>query len=119
MDDFKAEKSTQQQLDIIKINENASRNLEHEIQGYKTENQKLMKQIMYLEQEREKCGTEASEATRKYNEVHQRLPSCETNLALFHSLGARRSEDQRDQDSRSAKEAVRRGDKTEAAAKHV
>lgn len=66
---MQAEKSTQQQLDVIKITQNTSRNLEHEIQGYKTENQKQTKMILHLEQEREKYGAEASEANRKYAEV--------------------------------------------------
>lgn len=56
-------------MDVIKISQNTSRNLEHEIQGYKTENQKQMKMILRLEQEREKYGAEANEANRKYTEV--------------------------------------------------
>lgn len=65
----KAEKATQNQMDTIKIHQNTSRNLEHEIQGYKLENQKQTKMIFQLEQEREKCGVEANEAARKYAEV--------------------------------------------------
>ena len=61
-----AEHSTQQQMNIIKINENTKRNLEQEIQGYKIEAQKQTKLIYQLEKEREKYGGEASEATSKY-----------------------------------------------------
>ncbi|GMH32197.1 hypothetical protein BSKO_00031 [Bryopsis sp. KO-2023] len=61
-----AENSTQQQINIIKINENTKRNLEQEIQGYKVEAQKQMKLIYQLEKEREKYGSEASDATSKY-----------------------------------------------------
>ncbi|KXZ47347.1 hypothetical protein GPECTOR_36g70 [Gonium pectorale] len=61
-----AENSTQKQMDLIKINENTKRNLEQEIQGYKTEAQKQSKLIYQLEKEREKYSIEASEASAKY-----------------------------------------------------
>lgn len=64
-----AENSTQQQMNIIKINENTKRNLEQEIQGYKVEAQKQMKALYQLEKEREKYGSEASDATSKYLQV--------------------------------------------------
>jgi len=56
-------------MDLIKINQNTTRNLEHEIQGYKIENQRQMKIILQLEKERDKYGTEANEANNKYNEI--------------------------------------------------
>lgn len=68
-----AENSTQQQLNIIKINENTKRNLEQEIQGYKVEAQKQMKLLYQLEKEREKYGSEASDATAKYLQVKNRV----------------------------------------------
>lgn len=61
-----AESATQKQVDLIKINENTKRNLEQEIQGYKTEAQKQSKLIYQLEKEREKYSVEASEASAKY-----------------------------------------------------
>ncbi|PNH05361.1 hypothetical protein TSOC_008387 [Tetrabaena socialis] len=61
-----AENATQKQVDLIKINENTKRNLEQEIQGYKTEAQKQSKLIYQLEKEREKYSIEASEASAKY-----------------------------------------------------
>ncbi len=64
-----AESATQKQVDMIKINENTKRNLEQEIQGYKTEAQKQSKLIYQLEKEREKYSIEASEASAKYMQV--------------------------------------------------
>ncbi|KAG2443529.1 hypothetical protein HXX76_001881 [Chlamydomonas incerta] len=61
-----AENATQKQTDVIKINENTKRNLEQEIQGYKTEAQKQSKLIYQLEKEREKYSIEASDASAKY-----------------------------------------------------
>ncbi len=53
----------------MKINENAKRNLEQEIQGYKMEAQKQSKLIYQLEKEREKYDLDAAEATNKYQQV--------------------------------------------------
>lgn len=64
-----AEAFTTKQMNMMKISENTKKNLEHEIQGYKTEAQKQMKMIYQLEKEREKYATEASEATSKYVQV--------------------------------------------------
>uniref|UniRef100_A0A061SN17 Flagellar associated protein n=1 Tax=Tetraselmis sp. GSL018 TaxID=582737 RepID=A0A061SN17_9CHLO len=64
-----AESATQRQVDLVKINENTKRNLEQEIQGYKIEAQKQQKLIYQLEKEREKYGTEASEANSKYTQA--------------------------------------------------
>ncbi|KAG2452279.1 hypothetical protein HYH02_003303 [Chlamydomonas schloesseri] len=61
-----AENATQKQIDQIKINENTKRNLEQEIQGYKTEAQKQSKLVYQLEKEREKYSIEASDASAKY-----------------------------------------------------
>ena len=64
-----AENATQKQIDLVKINENAKRNLEQEIQGYKMEAQKQSKLIYQLEKEREKYDLEAAEAANKYQQV--------------------------------------------------
>ena len=61
-----AENATQKQLDLTKINENTRKNLEQSIQGFKSEAQRQGKMIYHLEKEREKYGSEASEATTKY-----------------------------------------------------
>lgn len=61
-----AENATQKQIDLIKVNDNAKRNLEQEIQGYKMESQRQTKQVYQLEKEREKYAIEASEATATY-----------------------------------------------------
>ena len=62
----RAEDATQRQMDLVKINDNAKKNLEQEITGFKLEAQRQSKQIYSLEKEREKYGAEASEATAKY-----------------------------------------------------
>ncbi|KAG2452283.1 hypothetical protein HYH02_003307 [Chlamydomonas schloesseri] len=64
-----AENATQKQIDLVKINENAKRNLEQEIQGYKMEAQKQSKLIYQLEKEREKYDLEAAEANSKYQQA--------------------------------------------------
>ena len=61
-----AESATVEQRDLVKVNENTRKTLEQEIQGYKMEAQKQAKMIFKLEQEREKYGGEASDATARY-----------------------------------------------------
>lgn len=56
-------------MDLIKVFENTKRNLEQEIQGFRAEAQRQAKSIYGLEKEREKYGTEASEAGSKYMQV--------------------------------------------------
>eukprot|EP00210_Caulerpa_lentillifera_P001811 g1741.t1 len=77
---MQAERSTEHQMDLIKINQNTTRNLEHEIQGYKLENQRQMKQILLLEKERDKYGTEANEANNKYNEMVEEVKTREIRI---------------------------------------
>jgi len=62
----KTQTATQKQADLVKINENTRKNLEVEIQGYKSEAQKQRQMIYALEKEREKYGQQASDATAKY-----------------------------------------------------
>lgn len=65
-----AEGATERQMDMIKINENTRKHLEHEIEGYKQETMKQTKIIFQLEKEREKYTKEANEAHTKYTEVY-------------------------------------------------
>jgi hypothetical protein len=64
-----AESASAQQVNMIKINEGTKRNLEQEIQGFKTEAQKQQRLLFQLEKEREKYGQEASDATSKHVQV--------------------------------------------------
>eukprot|EP00291_Cryptomonas_curvata_P003512 CAMPEP_0172182760 /NCGR_PEP_ID=MMETSP1050-20130122/18581_1 /TAXON_ID=233186 /ORGANISM="Cryptomonas curvata, Strain CCAP979/52" /LENGTH=858 /DNA_ID=CAMNT_0012856247 /DNA_START=81 /DNA_END=2653 /DNA_ORIENTATION=+ len=65
----KTQTATQKQADLVKIQENTKKNLEAEINGYKTEAQRQRKSIYALEKEREKYGQQASDATAKYLEA--------------------------------------------------
>lgn len=62
---LKAVNATQKQLDIVKLHEQAKRNLEEEIQNYKEEAQKQRKIIFQLEKERDRYINEASDLTQK------------------------------------------------------
>lgn len=69
----KTHNMTQKQLDLVKIHENARKTLEQEIASYKQEAQKQRKMIYALEKEREKYGSEASEATAKYLQAMEQV----------------------------------------------
>ncbi|KAM5271835.1 cilia- and flagella-associated protein 58 [Ctenodactylus gundi] len=62
---LKAINATQKHMDTVKLHEQAKRNLEEEIQNYKTEAQKQRKIIFQLEKERDRYINEASEFTQK------------------------------------------------------
>lgn len=62
---LKAVSATQKQIDLVKLHEQAKRNLEEEIQNYKDEAQKQRKIIFQLEKERDRYINEASELTQK------------------------------------------------------
>lgn len=62
---LKAVSATQKQMDLVKLHEQAKRNLEEEIQNYKDEAQKQRKIIFQLEKERDRYINEASELTQK------------------------------------------------------
>ncbi|XP_036919877.1 cilia- and flagella-associated protein 58 [Sturnira hondurensis] len=62
---LKAINSTQKQTELVKLHEQAKRNLEEEIQNYRNEAQKQRKIIFQLEKERDRYITEASDLTRK------------------------------------------------------
>lgn len=62
---LKAINATQKQIDLVKLHEQAKRNLEEEIQNYKDEAQKQRKIIFQLEKERDRYISEASDLTQK------------------------------------------------------
>lgn len=62
---LKAVSATQKQIDLVKLHEQAKRNLEEEIQNYKEEAQKQRKIIFQLEKERDRYINEASDLTQK------------------------------------------------------
>lgn len=62
---LKAVSATQKQIDLVKLHEQAKRNLEEEIQNYKDEAQKQRKIIFQLEKERDRYINEASDLTQK------------------------------------------------------
>lgn len=62
---LKALSATQKQVDLVKLHEQAKRNLEEEIQNYKDEAQKQKKIIFQLEKERDRYINEASDLTQK------------------------------------------------------
>ena len=59
---IKSTTATQKQFNVLKISEQAQRNLEQEIQGYKDEAQKMRKLIYTLEKERDNRFNEAAQA---------------------------------------------------------
>uniref|UniRef100_A0A2R9ABU2 Cilia and flagella associated protein 58 n=1 Tax=Pan paniscus TaxID=9597 RepID=A0A2R9ABU2_PANPA len=62
---LKAVNATQKQTDLVKLHEQAKRNLEGEIQNYKDEAQKQRKIIFHLEKERDRYINQASDLTQK------------------------------------------------------
>lgn len=62
---LKAIHATQKQVDLVKLHEQAKRNLEEEIQNYKDEAQKQRKIIFQLEKDRDRYINEASDLTQK------------------------------------------------------
>lgn len=62
---LKAIHATQKQVDLVKLHEQAKRNLEEEIQNYKAEAQKQRKIIFQLEKDRDRYINEASDLTQK------------------------------------------------------
>ncbi|KAM8912088.1 cilia- and flagella-associated protein 58 isoform 2-T2 [Lycaon pictus] len=62
---LKAINATQKQIDLVKLHEQAKRNLEEEIQNYKDEAQKQRKIIFQLEKERDQYIDKASDLTQK------------------------------------------------------
>uniref|UniRef100_A0A2K5RC32 Cilia and flagella associated protein 58 n=1 Tax=Cebus imitator TaxID=2715852 RepID=A0A2K5RC32_CEBIM len=62
---LKAVNATQKQVDLVKLHEQAKRNLEEEIQNYKEEAQKQRKIIFHLEKERDRYINQASDLTQK------------------------------------------------------
>lgn len=67
---LKALSATQKQVDLVKLHEQAKRNLEEEIQNYKDEAQKQRKIIFQLEKERDRYINEASDLTQKVGPLH-------------------------------------------------
>eukprot|EP00898_Chlorokybus_atmophyticus_P000353 jgi/Chlat1/1318/Chrsp118S01746 len=61
-----AENQADKERDLVKINENAQRNLEQEVSGYRAEAARQARVVAALEREREKYGAEASDASSKY-----------------------------------------------------
>ncbi|XP_046510514.1 cilia- and flagella-associated protein 58 isoform X3 [Equus quagga] len=62
---LKAVNATQKQIDLVKLHEQAKRNLEEEIQNYRDEAQKQRKIIFQLEKDRDRYINEASDLTQK------------------------------------------------------
>ncbi|XP_039632494.1 cilia- and flagella-associated protein 58 [Polypterus senegalus] len=63
--EIKAVSATQKQINLVKLHEQAKKNLDQEIQNYKDEAQKQRKIIYQLEKERDRYINEASELTQK------------------------------------------------------
>ena len=72
--------ANQKQLDQVKVHENTRRNLELEISGYKAEAHKQRKQLFLLEKDGEKYGTEAAEATSKYQQALEEVKVREMSI---------------------------------------
>ncbi|XP_047127925.1 cilia- and flagella-associated protein 58 [Hydra vulgaris] len=62
---LKAAGSTQKQVDLVRLHEQAKKNLEVEIQNYKDEASKQRKIIFQMEKDRDRYINEASELTQK------------------------------------------------------
>lgn len=62
---LKSADATQKQLGLVRLHEQAKKNLEQEIQNYKDEAQKQRKIIYQLEKERDRYINEASDLTQK------------------------------------------------------
>jgi len=62
----KAQNATALQIDLTKINENTSRNLKMEIEGFRTSAADQARSIKKLTQEKERYAAEASEAADRY-----------------------------------------------------
>ena len=62
---MKAAGATQKQLGLVRLHEQAKKNLQQEIQNYKDEAQKQRKIIYQLEKERDRYINEASDLTQK------------------------------------------------------
>eukprot|EP00794_Sanderia_malayensis_P005258 gene5258-5922_t len=62
---LKAAEATQKQLSLVRLHEQAKKNLEQEIQNYKDEAQKQRKIIYQLEKDRDRYINEASDLTQK------------------------------------------------------
>ncbi|PNJ87204.1 CFAP58 isoform 2, partial [Pongo abelii] len=71
---LKAVNATQKQTDLVKLHEQAKRNLEGEIQNYKDEAQKQRKIIFHLEKERDRYINQASDLTQKADSVRMPWP---------------------------------------------
>uniref|UniRef100_A0A2K5IUF8 Cilia- and flagella-associated protein 58 central coiled coil domain-containing protein n=1 Tax=Colobus angolensis palliatus TaxID=336983 RepID=A0A2K5IUF8_COLAP len=71
---LKAVSATQKQTDLVKLHEQAKRNLEEEIQNYKDEAQKQRKIIFHLEKERDRYINQASNLTQKADSVRMPWP---------------------------------------------
>uniref|UniRef100_A0A2I3GIE3 Cilia and flagella associated protein 58 n=1 Tax=Nomascus leucogenys TaxID=61853 RepID=A0A2I3GIE3_NOMLE len=71
---LKAVNATQKQTDLVKLHEQAKRNLEGEIQNYKDEAQKQRKIIFHLEKERDRYISQASDLTQKADSVRMPWP---------------------------------------------
>lgn len=61
-----ASKNTAKQMDLVKINEGAVKNLEREIAGYREELEEQRKHIYQLEKERERYSSESADFNSKY-----------------------------------------------------
>lgn len=80
---LKAVNATQKQLDMVKLHEQAKRNLEEEIQNYKDEAQKQRKIIFQLEKERDRYINEASDLTQKVSHPVWWCEWGDSHLAFF------------------------------------
>ncbi|XP_042636749.1 cilia- and flagella-associated protein 58 [Orycteropus afer afer] len=79
---LKAVSATQKQIDLVKLHEQAKRNLEEEIQNYKDEAQKQRKIIFQLEKERDRYINGARDFTQKLSLSEFRIAQ-EKNLMEF------------------------------------
>lgn len=86
---LKAVSATQKQVDLVKLHEQAKRNLEEEIQNYKDEAQKQRKIIFQLEKERDRYINEASDLTQKVSHSTERVGMVCSDACLRFACGCR------------------------------
>lgn len=80
---LKAINATQKQIDLVKLHEQAKRNLEEEIQNYKDEAQKQRKIIFQLEKERDQYIDKASDLTQKVKSLLEGVGGAQSTSFLI------------------------------------
>eukprot|EP00762_Andalucia_godoyi_P000286 ANDGO_03046.mRNA.1 Cilia- and flagella-associated protein 58 len=76
-------RNTSKQIDLVKVSENALKNYEREMAGYRTDIEAQRKQIYQLEKEREKYSNEASDSQSKYMQALEEIKVREITIVDF------------------------------------